>query len=75
MNTVQTQINRLTANPIGAIGGAGAGYYVATKLIKTEKQWMTWAVVIVGGIVGASIQSKMAAKSGVPSASTVTGKK
>ena len=72
MNKVTEQIGNLKSNPIGAIAGAGAGYLVATKLVKTEKMWMTIAIAVVGGLVGAMVQSNMKAKKGMPTASTVT---
>jgi outer membrane lipoprotein SlyB len=71
MNKVTEQIGNLKSNPIGAIAGAGAGYLVATKLVKTEKMWMTIAMAVVGGVVGAMVQAKMKAKKSVPTATTV----
>lgn len=70
MNVNQT-ISRLTSNPIGTIVGAYAGYYVAKKLVNTQQMWMTVAIAIVGGVVGAGVQAKMGAKSGTPTAVTV----
>jgi outer membrane lipoprotein SlyB len=72
MKTVNTQISRLTSNPIGSLVGAGAGYYVAKKLMGTQKMWITIAITIVGGMLGAGVQSRMG-KKGVPTAATVTG--
>tara|TARA_R110000868_G_C10734992_1_gene751915 strand:+ start:63 stop:284 length:222 start_codon:yes stop_codon:yes gene_type:complete len=73
MKTVNTQISRLTSNPIGSLVGAGAGYYVATKLMRTQKMWMTVTITIVGALVGAGVQSRMG-KKGAPTAATVAGK-
>ena len=71
MKKVTEQIANLKSNPIGAIAGAGAGYLVATKLVKTDKMWMTIAIAVVGGIAGAMVQAKMKAKKGMPTATTV----
>lgn len=71
MKKVTEQIGNLKSNPIGAIAGAGAGYLVATKLVKSEKMWMTIAIAVVGGILGAMVQSNMKAKNGMPTATTV----
>jgi outer membrane lipoprotein SlyB len=74
MNQVKTQISRLTSNPIGAIAGAGAGYYAAKKLIKTDKMWLLAVTVLAGAVIGATVQAKVIAKSGTPTAATVAAK-
>jgi outer membrane lipoprotein SlyB len=71
MKQVIEQIGKLKSNPIGTLAGAGAGLFVATKLVKTEKMWMTIAISVVGGVVGAMVQANMKAKKGVPTATTV----
>lgn len=72
MKTVKTQLSRLTANPIGALAGAGAGYYAATKLIHTGKWYATAAVILVGAILGATVQAHMG-KGGAPTAAVAKG--
>ena len=69
---MNTQIAKIKSNPVGTGVGAVAGYLIATKLVKTEKMWMTIAIAVVGGLVGAMVQSNMKAKKGMPTASTVT---
>lgn len=71
MKQVTEQIGKLKSNPLGTLAGAGAGYLVATKLVKTEKMWMTLAITVVGGVVGAMIQANAKARKGVPTATTV----
>ena len=53
MNQVNTQISKLTSNPIGSVAGAYAGYYVAKNLVKAQQMWVTIAISVVGAIVGA----------------------
>lgn len=71
MTTVKEQIAKLTSNPVGSLVGVGAGYYVAKKLIKTDKMWMVVVVSVLGGVAGAMAQAKWKAKKGVPTATTV----
>jgi len=70
MNTINQSISRMTSNPIGTIAGAYAGYYVAKNLVKAQQMWVTVAIAIVGGVVGAGVQAKMGAKK--PTALTVS---
>ena len=69
MNTVNQSISRMTTNPIGTVVGAYAGYYVAKNLVKSQQMWMTVAIAIVGGVIGAGVQARMGAKK--PTAVTV----
>ena len=68
---MKEQITKLKQNPMGAGVGAVAGYLVATKLVKSEKMWMTIAIAVVGGFVGAMVQAKAKAKKGAPTAAVV----
>lgn len=68
-------VSTIKNNPMGVILGAGAGYLVATKGIKTSNNWYVLATCVAGAIVGASVQSKMSAKASQPTASTVVVKK
>lgn len=68
---MKEQFNKIKSNPIGLLVGAGAGFLVATKGIKTEKTWVKVVSAVVGGVAGAMIQSKIKAKRGVPTAAIV----
>lgn len=74
MSVIKDNVAKVKNNPLGAIAGVGAGYLVATKLVKTEKMWMKVVISLVGGVAGAMVQAKMKARKGVPTAQTVTGK-
>jgi outer membrane lipoprotein SlyB len=71
MKTVNVTISRLTNNLVGSVAGAVAGYYVATKMVRVQQNWMTIGITIVGAIVGAGVQANMT-KKGAPTASVVT---
>ena len=71
METVKTTVGKLKSNIIGALDGAGAGYYAGKKFGKIENKWALIAVTITGAVVGAMVQSKMAAKISVPTSATV----
>jgi hypothetical protein len=71
MKKVTEQIGKLKSNPYGTLAGAGAGYLLATKLVKTEKLWITITITVVGGFVGAMWQANIKAKKGLPTATTV----
>lgn len=68
---MKEQFNKIKSNPIGLLVGAGAGFLVATKGIKTDKMWVKVVSAVVGGVAGAMVQSKIKAKRGVPTASIV----
>jgi outer membrane lipoprotein SlyB len=65
-------VSTAKGNVVGFIVGAGAGYLVSTKAIKTEKMWVKVVSAVVGGVVGSMIQAKMSAKKGVPTATIIT---
>ncbi len=64
-------VSKVTNNPIGLVVGAGAGFLIALKVVKTDKMWVKVVSAVVGGVAGAMIQSKMKAKKSVPTAETV----
>ena len=70
MKTVQEQFGKLTANPIGAIAGGVAFYYGAKKMGKVENNYALIGLAVVGAIVGAMVQSRLASK-GAPTVKTV----
>lgn len=65
---IQTQVSRMSNNPLGAAAGATVGYYAAKKLMKTEKMWIIVAVTVVGASLGATALSKLKAAKGQPTA-------
>jgi outer membrane lipoprotein SlyB len=74
MEIVNKSLSVVKNNWIGALAGAGVGFLVAKKLIKTEKTWVKVVSVLVGVIAGGTVQSKFFAKKGSPTAATVTKK-
>lgn len=69
MNQIQSQINSVTSNAIGAIVGGVAMYYGAKKLNVSNK-WAVWGIALAGVIVGANVQKGMSAAKSKPTAST-----
>ena len=70
MRTIQMQVSKMTANPIGSIAGGVAFYYGAKKMGKVENMWALAAITVVGVYVGAMVQSKLMPK-GSPTSATV----
>lgn len=68
MNSI---ISTVKSNPVGLIVGAGAGFLIAKKVVKTDKVIVLVAVTAVTAILGAMAQSKMHAKKSEPTAATV----
>lgn len=52
--------------PIGSIGGAVGGYYLAKKVIKTDKLIAIVPIMIVSALIGSSVEYKIKYPSGVP---------
>jgi len=67
---MKEQITKVTSNPIGAIAGAAAGYFAAKKWGGGNK-WVYVGATVVGIFVGATIQAKIKAKAGAPTAATI----
>lgn len=53
------ELKNVAAYPIGGAVGAGAGWLIATKLIKTSNMWYTIGIAVVGAIGGSMIAAKM----------------
>jgi hypothetical protein len=68
---MKKQIQNITANPVGSAVGAVGGWMVATRVLKSENIWIKLASAVVGGVVGAMVQSNIKAKKGVPTATVV----
>jgi len=70
MKTISQQFGKITANPIGAIAGGVAFYYGAKKMGKVQNTYALIGLGLVGAVVGAMVQSKVASK-GAPTIKTV----
>jgi hypothetical protein len=70
MDTIKSQVNNLTANPIGAIAGGVAFYYGAKKFASVSNKWALGGIVVVGLIAGAMAQKAIFAKPAPTAAST-----
>ena len=68
---MKKQIQNITANPVGSAVGVVGGWMVATRVLKSENIWVKLASAVVGGVVGAMVQSNIKAKKGVPTATVV----
>lgn len=55
-------LGKAKSNMVGTIVGAGAGYLVAKKAVKTTKTWVTVLITVGGAIAGAMAQASMKAK-------------
>ncbi len=75
MKTINVQLNRIMSNPVGGIVGGVAAYYAATKLMRSQKMWITVSVTVVGVVVGSLVQANMKAKRSLPTSTTVTSGK
>jgi ABC-type enterobactin transport system permease subunit len=69
MNTIKTQIGKVTSNPIGAIVGGVAVYYAAKKYGNVTNRWMLIGAGVLGVIGGAMAQASF--KKGAPTAATI----
>lgn len=72
MGIIKDNVAKIKNNPVGAVVGAGAGYLVATKLVKTANIWLQVGIAVIGGVTGALVQSKIKARKSQPTASTAT---
>lgn len=73
MNVIRQQTARVTNNPVGALVGGVAGFYLAKKVCKQDMKYRNLCIiagVVVGAIVGAMVQNKMKSK-GAPSKEVV----
>ena len=73
-NQVSEIIAKGKNNPLGLLIGAGAGFLIAKKLVKTQKTWVIVVVTVVGAIGGAMISSSIKAHKSAPTKSDVVKK-
>ncbi len=71
MEAVKKTVSAVKGNPLGVIGGAAAGFFLAKKFGKVEKTWQLVASAVVGGILGALALGAYKAKKGQPTAAIV----
>ena len=70
-NIVKKTTAKVRNNPIGLVVGAGAGYFLAKKYGKVSKPWKLIACAVVGGVVGAHVNSFITAKRSAPTKEVV----
>jgi uncharacterized protein YneF (UPF0154 family) len=73
METVKSIIATHQRTWIGSLAGLGAGYYVATKSIKTTNKWYIGASMIAGMVAGSFLQDKIMTKKVVITEKKVAG--
>jgi hypothetical protein len=64
MDPLKTVGATVRKNPIGAVVGGVAGFYLAKKFTPVTKTWMLVGIGVVGALAGAYAQSKISAKAG-----------
>lgn len=71
METIKSSVSNIKSHLIGAALGAGVGYYASKKFGKVENKWALIGLTVVGAVLGATVQGKIAAKKSAPTAATV----
>lgn len=66
METIKVQFNKLTNNPIGAIAGGYAAFWLAKRYGKVANNWALAGLAVVGAVAGAMAQSNLKAKASAP---------
>jgi outer membrane lipoprotein SlyB len=62
----KTQITKVKNNPIGTAVGAVATYWAVGKYTGISNTYARIGLAVVGGLVGANVQSTIAAKKSAP---------
>ncbi len=73
METVKSIVATHKRTWVGSLIGAGAGYYVATKSVKTTNKWYIGASIIAGIVAGSFLQDKIMTKKVVITEKKVAG--
>ena len=68
---LKTATDKVKANVIGTIAGAGLTYFAVKKYTGISKTWQLVGLAVLGGLAGAYAQSAIQAKSSTPKAGTV----
>ena len=66
METIKVQFSKLTNNPIGAIAGGFAAFWLAKRYGKVANNWALAGIAVVGAVAGAAVQSNIKAKASAP---------
>jgi outer membrane lipoprotein SlyB len=68
---LKTATDKVKANVIGTIAGAGLTYFAVKKYTGVSKTWLVVSLALLGGVAGAYAQSAIQAKKSTPKATTV----
>jgi len=68
---LKTATNKVKANVIGTIAGAGITYLAVKKYTGVSKTWALVGLAVLGGVAGAYAQAAITAKKSTPTAVTV----
>lgn len=66
---IKTQVGKVKNNPIGAVAGAAASFWVAKKYGKVTNKWLLGGIAVAGIFVGANVQSMVKTQMNTPKAS------
>lgn len=64
---IKSNVSKIQTNPISAVAGAGAGYWVMKKYGRTTSWVMLSLAAVVGGLIGANVSSMVKTKMNAPS--------
>lgn len=68
---LKTTTDKIKANVIGTIAGAGITYFAVKKYTGVSKTWAVLGLAVLGGVAGAYAQSAIKAKKSTPKKDTV----
>jgi outer membrane lipoprotein SlyB len=68
---LKTATDKVKANVIGTIAGAGLTYFAVKKYTGVSKTWLVVGLAVLGGVAGAYAQSAIQAKKSTPKKDTV----
>jgi hypothetical protein len=68
---LKTATDKVKANVIGTIAGAGITYFAVKKYANISKTWLVVSLAVLGGVAGAYAQSAIAAKKSAPKKNTI----
>lgn len=68
---LKTTTDKIKANVIGTIAGAGLAYFAIKKYTGISKTYLLVGLAVLGGVAGAYAQSAIVAKKSTPKKDTV----